>query len=430
MSSRARRLRRGQPEFSTYALSAKGELLGTVEVPLGVRPGYDFRGYFHPVRAFSRIWPLIEASERAYDRYYLLYTYDARALRSRGLPSAPGPDVSEALERATLAQDLAQRKVDALGMELTDARGQRLKTGWMHIERTLLEEEVEIYERYPDLCETDPFDEIDAGVDVSPYRLTAHGPEKDPARAASHKKRWGAPWTAERERDLVAAEQAAGETAAAVFGGELQEGDEGDEGDEDGEGGGVPWEEDYEWEGEHPPFEDKLALLQRAAKGHPRDTFAWVLDVAMPRHYDDDEDRDEWVKAVQRARAEGVLEADLAQFLIWKIVMNAHEYRHKTVDPVLVELDHRMDVVAQKYGVEADELGQMAEPPAEWIEIDEAWDAREPRIVGEVLLAAGEAGIEAEMRERPGEFGERMKGWEERVDGAVRTDEEQRRAAG
>jgi hypothetical protein len=191
--------------------------------------------------------------------------------------------------------------------------------------------------------------------------------------------------------------------------------DDDDDDDEESEEGQLRWEDDYEWDGEHPSFEDKVVLLRRAAKGHPRDTFAWVLDVAKPRHYDDDEDRDEWVKAVQRTREEGVLQAELAQFLIWKIVMNAHEYRQNTVDPVLVELADREEEVAKKYGVEAEDVHLKVYAPVEWAEIDKAWEAREAEMIREVFVAAGETALEVEMRERAEEFAARMKGWEERV---------------
>jgi hypothetical protein len=59
---------------------------------------------------------------------------------------ANGEDVSAALARATVAQRAAHQKLADLGMELTDARGRRLETGSMNIERTQLEERVQLYE--------------------------------------------------------------------------------------------------------------------------------------------------------------------------------------------------------------------------------------------------------------------------------------------
>jgi hypothetical protein len=409
MSSRAGRRRRGPPEFHTYTLTAKGEVLGTVDVRPGTRLGPDFCGYFHPVRAFSRVWPLFEAYERAYDRYYRLYAGDYRASPSPALRRGQRLDVSEALARAKVAQEIAHQELVDLGLELSDSRGRRLETGSIYIERTRLEEQIEFYERYTELYETSPYDEIDDGVDVSPYRLSAHEPEKDPAESPSRKEPWGEPWTPAKEREEAARWAAEDAVIDAWLDGQSAEDDE-DAGD-----GEVPWEDDYEWYGDHPSFEDKMVLLQRAAVGHPRDTFRWVLDLAKPRDYDDDKDRDEWVKAVQRARSDGLLDEELSQFLIWKIVTDAHEYRHKVADPVMLELHHRMNVLVEKYGMEPDDLDQMTDPPAEWSDLDKAWNEREPRIVGDVLISAGETALEAAMRERPEEFAARMAVWEEKV---------------
>jgi hypothetical protein len=97
-------------------------------------------------------------------------------------------------------------------------------------------------------------------------------------------------------------------------------------------------------------------------------------------------------------------------------VTNAHDNRHNTVDAVLLELSDRLDVVAAKYGVEADELDQLEDAPAEWTDINRAWKVRQSQVVSEVLLSAGEPALEAEMRERPEELAARMAVWEERVE--------------
>ena len=59
--------REDPPEPVEYTLTAKGEVLGTVVV----RRSRErlFMGYFHPIRAFSRIVGLFDEYNRAIERY-------------------------------------------------------------------------------------------------------------------------------------------------------------------------------------------------------------------------------------------------------------------------------------------------------------------------------------------------------------------------
>jgi len=389
----------GPPEFDEYTLTTRGELLGSVEVPAGERLGPGFAGYFHPARAFSRVVGLFDEWKRAADRLVRLYDTDFTASPSPVLRRGHRLDVSEALARARVAQDIASQALVDLGLELSDSSGRRLETSFINIERVRIEQETERHEF--GLIGPSPFEEIDAGIEVTPYRLSAYAPsEEEPDGPPSRGPRWGVPWSPAKERD-EAAEDGALASADEEWSSE----------DEDGR------DDEYEWEGNAPSLEDRVALWHRAVTGHRRDTLFSVLDLASTSTVDDDDERDHWVKSVQRARAEGVMDVELSHYLIWRIVTNAEEQRMQVVDPLLLELMDRMEPMPAKYGVsEMADLDQMTDPPAEWLDIHKACDARRSQLASEVLLSAGESALVAAMHERPEEFAARMAVWDARME--------------
>jgi len=385
------------PDLDEYILTARGELLGRVEVPAGARPGLEFEGYFHPARAFSRVVGLFDEYNRAGDRWARLYhsglTTAVALRRGRQL------DMDRAVERAEAAWDLADDALHELGLELTDASGRRLATSLINIECVKLEEESALHDEPGDLEGLSPFEELEAGVDVTPYRLSACSRDKDaPAGTPARKPLTAVPWRPEEDLELDAALEA-WESAT--------------------EGSSPDYEDDpdaeLEWEGGSPSLEDRITLWRRAAGGHPRDTLLSNLDLAGPMGSADIErDRDVWVKSVQLARARGFLGADLADYLIWSIVTEVEDHRY-VEDPNGDELLDRRVAFAQKLGVEMEDLDRMTDPPAEWLTLQKASHDQHTQRVSEVLLSAGETSLAAAMRDRPEEFEARMDAWDERV---------------
>jgi hypothetical protein len=391
--------RQNLPEPVEYTLTAKGEVLGTVEV----RRSRErlFMGYFHPARAFSRVVRLFDEYNRAADRYVRLRDSDFRTSTSPALRRGAPLDVSEARRRAWVAQDIAGQALAALGLELHDSNGRPVETVYIGIGRVRIEEEMELYEIADGrLAGPSPFEEIDAGVDVTPYRLLGRMAAED---EAGRKPRWGVPWSPDEGRTDTAEEDSLWFVAA-----DLERDDEEDSDEK------VDFDDELEWEGSQPPFENRVTLWHRAVSGHPRDTLLRVLDLAQPQYSNDPEDRDLWVKSVQYARTEGLLDEQLSQYLIWRIVTDAHDEVSER-DPSLLELLARMDAVAVKHGLDPEAADEISDPPAEWAEINTAWLARGAQMINEVLLAAGELSLEAAMREQPAEFAARMAAWEERV---------------
>lgn len=137
-----------------------------------------------------------------------------------------------------------------------------------------------------------------------------------------------------------------------------------------------------------PPPLDPATFVRRIAAKAGTD-----YGIALTRHAFDivaaSGDPEPWMREVQRARDEGVLDAGIAWFLIYKLVDQAM-YVIAETDPELEELGRRVEEIERAHGLSEDESFFVGEGPPEWEEATRAWDAVHERRFAELFRRIGE----------------------------------------
>ena len=133
-----------------------------------------------------------------------------------------------------------------------------------------------------------------------------------------------------------------------------------------------------------------------------------VLDFAALESYrNEDGDGDAWVKAVQRARAAGVLERDLSWLLLDRITDQM--IPDELGDPYQADLMEKFIDVEAEYGdVDESDEESVRNAPEAWRVLQRARDRRITMLKVRVLRAAGEDEMARVMEEERADFARRM----------------------
>lgn len=104
---------------------------------------------------------------------------------------------------------------------------------------------------------------------------------------------------------------------------------------------------------------------------------------------------DEWIRAVQQARADGTLDPAVAHFLIYKLAESAM-LRFTQEDATLADVSARIEAVERAHGLDEDESFTLGHAPAEWTALTAEWDARYDALLSEMFRRVGEEALAAD----------------------------------
>ena len=105
-----------------------------------------------------------------------------------------------------------------------------------------------------------------------------------------------------------------------------------------------------------------------------------------------------WIVEVQRARDAGVISAEVAWFLIYKLAESAMLHVIG-IDPEIMSLGERIDAIERAYGLEEDDSFYVDEGPPEWQEATRQWEAAFDARFAAILRRFGEEEMASDVRE-------------------------------